>query len=290
MEKLVISAAVTGSLTTRDQNPNIPYTPQEIAHAAIDSCRAGASVVHLHVREPETGRPVQDIDLFKETIGLIRQECDILVNTSTGGGPGMTYDERIAIVPALSADSQLKPDLASLNAGSVNFGIINRKDQTLALDAVQTNPWSELMRFAKTMTAQGVKPEIEIYEAGMINNAKVLFEFDLLKAPLHFQFVLGVMGGLQPTVENLVFLKNAIPDGSTWSLCSVGLSIFSLGAAAIAAGGHIRVGFEDCVYIKKGEMAASNAQMVEKVVRMAKEMGREIATPADTKRILSLSE
>ena len=156
------------------------------------------------------------------------------------------------------------------------------------LDVIQLNPWADLLKFADTMKAHGVKPEIEIYEAGMINNARFLQGVDALVPPLHFQFVLGVLGGLQPTVDNLVFLKNSIPPGSTWSLCAVGLDIFSLGAVAIAAGGHVRVGFEDNVYISKGTVAKSNAQLVGKLVQLAKAMDREIATPNDARKILGL--
>ena len=290
MHKIIITVAVTGSLNSREQNPHIPYTTEEIVEATVESWKAGASVVHLHVREPSTGKPIQDIDLFKKTIERIRKECDIIVNASTGGGPGMTFEERIAIIPALSKDQNLKPEMASLNAGSLNYGILSRKKRAFVLDAVQENPWSKLLYFADTMTHYGVKPEIEIYEAGMINNARVLHEIGALREPLHFQFVLGVLGGMQATVDNLVFLKNSIPPGSTWSLCTVGLDIFSLGAVAIVAGGHIRVGLEDCIHISNGVLAQSNAQMVSKIVRMSKEMGREVATPEEARKILHLSE
>ncbi len=290
MDKMVVTVAITGSLNNREQNPHIPYTTEEIVKATVESWKAGASVVHLHVREPSTGKPIQDIDLFKKTIEGIRKECDIIINTSTGGGPGMTFEERIAIIPALSKDKNLKPEMASLNAGSLNYGILSRKKRTFVLDAVQENPWSKLLYFADTMTHHGVKPEIEIYEAGMIHNARVLHEIGALKEPLHFQFVLGVLGGMQATVDNLVFLKNSTPSGSTWSLCTVGLDIFSLGAVAIAAGGHVRVGLEDCIHISKGVLAQSNAQMVKRIVTLSKEMGREVATPEEARKILHLSE
>jgi 3-keto-5-aminohexanoate cleavage enzyme len=279
--------AVTGALTTREQNPNIPYTPEELAEAAIESHRAGAAVVHLHVRDPSTGKAVQDVELFKEAIQRIRKECDILINTTTGGGPGMSYDDRIGIIPAL-AKAGLKPEIASLNAGSLNFGILSRKKKMFLLDDVQMNPWGELYRFAETMKEHGVKPEIEIYDAGMINNANVLYELEALEPPLHFQFVLGVLGGMQPTVENLIFLKSSLPPMSTWSVCVVGAEIFSIGAAAIAAGGNVRLGMEDGVYISKGKLAKSNAEMVAKMSRISLEMGRDIATPDDARRILKL--
>jgi len=290
MVKTIMTVAVTGSLTTREQNPNIPYTPEEIAKSVIESHKAGAAIVHLHVRDPLTGKPVQDIELFKRAIRMIREECDIIINTSTGGGPGMTFKERIAIIPALCADKKLKPEMASLNAGSINFGILSRRQRACVLDSVQQNPWSELLNFADTMKSHGVKPEIEIYEAGMINNARVLNDIDALKVPLHFQFVLGVLGGMQATADNLIFLKNSIPPGSTWSLCTVGPDIFSLGTVAIVAGGHVRVGFEDGVHISRGVLAGSNAEMVSKMVRLSREMGREIATPDEAREMLKLSD
>jgi 3-keto-5-aminohexanoate cleavage enzyme len=166
--------------------------------------------------------------------------------------------------------------------------MLNRKTREFILNDVQMNPWSSLLHFADTMKECGVIPELEIYDAGMINNALVLQSLDALSEPLHFQFVLGVLGGMQPTVENLVFLKSSIPQGATWSLCAVGLNIYSLGPAALAAGGNVRVGFEDCVHISKGVLAESNAQIVAKMARFAEEMGREIATPAEARKILNL--
>jgi len=288
MEKTIITAAVTGGLTTRQQNPNLPHTPNEIAKAAINSYKAGAAIVHLHVRDPLTGERIHKVGLFKETIRIIRQECDMIINTTTGVGPDATLEERIAIIPELSADPKVKPEMASLNCGSLNFGMLNRKTREFILNDVQMNPWSSLLHFADTMKECGVIPELEIYDAGMINNALVLQSLDALSEPLHFQFVLGVLGGMQPTVENLVFLKSSIPQGATWSLCAVGLNIYSLGPAALAAGGNVRVGFEDCVHISKGVLAESNAQIVAKMARFAEEMGREIATPAEARKILNL--
>jgi 3-keto-5-aminohexanoate cleavage enzyme len=288
LEKLIITNAVTGSLTTREQNPNIPYTPGEIAQAAVDSWKAGASVVHLHTREPETGKATQDAALYKEIIKIIRNECDIIINVTTGGGPGMSLEQRLGVIPELAAHPSLKPEMASLNCGSLNFGILNRKKRQFILDDVQMNPWGHLLKFADTMLECGVKPELEIYDAGMLNNAKVLLSLGALKEPLHYQFVLGVLGGMQPEVNNLVFLKDSTLPGSTWSLCAIGLNIFTLGPLAIAAGGNLRVGFEDCTYIAPGVPAESNAQMVEKAKRMSLEMGREVATPDQARKILNL--
>ena len=289
MEKLIITVAVTGGLTTRRQNPNLPHTPAEIARATVDSWKAGASVVHLHVRDPLTGERVHRADLFKETIRIIREECDIIINTTTGVGPNAPLEERIAIIPELSADSKLKPEMASLNCGSLNFGILNRKKREFILNDVQMNPWGSLLYFADTMKQYGVKPEIEIYEAGMINNAQVLLSLDALVEPLHFQFVLGVLGGMQVTVDNLVFLKNSIPQNATWSVCAIGgLNIYNIGPVAIAAGGNVRVGLEDSVLISEGTVAESNAQMVAKIARFSEEMGRQVAKPAEARKILGL--
>jgi len=288
MEKTIITVAVTGSLTTREQNQNLPITPEEIAEATIESCKAGASVVHLHTRDPLTGKSVQDYGLYKETIRLIREKCNIIINVSTAGAPGNTFEERIGVIASLSADENVKPEMASFNAGSIITGIYSREKRDFVLDVVMLNPWSQLLNFATTLTTNGIKPEIEIYEAGMINNANFLRDIHALKIPLHFQFVLGMLGEMQSTVENLIFLKNSLPQGSTWSLCAVGLAIFSLGPVAIACGGNVRVGMEDSVHISKGVLAESNAEMVRKIVRLSQEMGREVATPEEARKILSL--
>jgi 3-keto-5-aminohexanoate cleavage enzyme len=288
MEKVIITVAVTGGLTTRQQNPNVPYTPQELARAAIDSWKAGAAVVHLHTKDPSTGKPLHKAELFRETIRIIRGECDMIINTTTGAGPGVTLEERIAIVPELSADPKVKPEMASLNCGSLNFGLLSRKTREFILNDVQMNPWASMLYYADTMKKCGVKPELEIYDAAMINNARVLLSLDALKPPLHFQFVFGVLGGIQATIDNLIFLKNSIPQDATWSVCVVGLDIYTVGPAAIGAGGHVRVGLEDCVHISKGVLAESNAQMVSKMVRLCEMMGREVATPGEARKILGL--
>jgi 3-keto-5-aminohexanoate cleavage enzyme len=289
MEKLIITAAVTGSLTKREQNPNLPHTPEEIAEAATDAAKAGASMVHLHVRDPQTGAGVQDAELFTKVIRLVRARCDVIVNVTTGGAPGMSLDERIAIIPRLSGDPEVKPEMASLNCGSLNFGLLNRKRREFILNEVQMNPWGTLLKFADTMKEWRVKPELEIYDAGMVNNALILQSLDALTEPLHFSFVLGVLGGMPSTIDNLVFLKNQIPGNATWSVCCVGLPIFVLAPLAIGLGGNVRVGLEDCVHISRGVLADSSAQMVAKIVRMAEEMGREVATPVEAKRILGLT-
>jgi 3-keto-5-aminohexanoate cleavage enzyme len=288
VNKTILTVAPTGGLTTKKQNPNLPYTPAEIARSAVDSWKAGASIVHLHVRDPLTGERVHKADLFRETIRIIRAESDLIINVTTGVGPDTPLEERISVIPELSADPKVKPEMASLNCGSLNFGMLNRKTREFILNDVQMNPWASLLHFADTMKQCGVVPELEIYDAGMIHNALVLQSLDALGEPLHFQFVLGVLGGMQATVENMMFLKSSIPQGATWSLCAIGLNIYTLGPAALAAGGNLRAGFEDCVHISKGVLAESNAQIVAKMARFSEEMGREVAKPSEARKILSL--
>ena len=288
MEKLVITAALVGAMTMRKQNPNVPYAVSEIADAAIDAWRAGASMVHLHVRDPESGVCVQNVDYFKELIETIRSRSDLIINVTTGGAPGISLDERIGIVPKLAEAPATKPDMASLNCGSLNFGMLSRKKREFILDDVQMNPWSAMLNFADIMKTCEVKPELEIYDAAMVNNALVLKSLGALVEPLQFSFVMGVLGGMQATTQNLVFLKSLIPQNAPWSVCAVGLPIFMVAPAAIGMGGHVRVGLEDCVHISKGVLASGSAQMVEKIVRMAGDMGREVAEPSEAREILSL--
>ncbi|MFA5905408.1 MAG: 3-keto-5-aminohexanoate cleavage protein [Desulfobacula sp.] len=289
MEKLIITAAVTGAITMREQNPNIPYSTREIADAALAAWRAGASMVHLHVRDARSGVCKQDPDLFRELIQKIRSESDVIINVTTGGAPGISVQDRIAVIPELSSDPAVSPEMASLNCGSLNFGLLSRKQRTFILDDVQMNPWGAMLNFSDIMKGNHVKPELEVYDSAMINHALVLKSLDALNEPLHFSFVLGVLGGMQPTIENLVFLKGGIPKNASWSVCAVGLPIFTIAPAAIGMGGHVRVGLEDCVYIAKGVIAKSSAQMVEKIVRIASEMGREIATPKEARELLHIA-
>lgn len=269
IDKLIITAALTGAEVTRQLNPNLPVNPAEIADAAYCCYEAGASIVHLHVRnEDET--PSQAVELFRETIDLIKAKCNIIIQVSTGGAVGMTAEERLQPV-------YLKPEMASLTAGSVNFG-----------DDVFLNPPAYLEEFAKVMQEQGVKPEIEVFEAGMINNALQLVKKGLLSEPLHYDFVMDVPGGIPGTVKNLLYLVESIPPGSTWTVAGMGRTELPLGTIAIILGGHVRVGFEDNIYYTKGVLADSNAQLVERVVRVAEIHSRPVASPDEARQILGL--
>lgn len=270
MDKLIITAAMIGAEVTRQHNPNLPITPREIAQAAYDCCAAGASVIHLHVREDDE-TPTQSGERFRETIELIKARCNVIIQVSTGGAIGMTAEERLQPV-------YLKPEMATLSTGSVNFG-----------DDVFLNPPHYLEQFAQAMRENGVKPEIEVFDVGMINNALQLVKKGLLTEPLHFDFVMGVPGGIPGTLKNLLHLSESIPPGNSWMVAGMGRSELPLGTAAIIMGGHVRVGFEDNIYYEKGVLATSNAQLVERIVRVAAIHSRPVASPDEARRILKLA-
>lgn len=283
MDKLIITAAVTGSFTTRQNNPNIPYTPREIADEAIRACEAGAAVVHLHMRDDD-GRPTSNVVRFQETIGYIEEKCDIIINTTTAGGL-IPPEERLAVVPAC------KPDFASLDVGPLTLGSFDKKQGRWLIDRVSGLNFTELEHFARTMRENGVRPEVEVFDASGIEGANLLVQTGALTPPLHFGLVLGMMGQVIPaSVKNLQFLVESLPPGSTWTCIAIGRHEFSLGPVGIVLGGHVRVGFEDNVYLSKGVLARSNAELVEKMVRISRDLGREIASPAEARQMLKLRE
>lgn len=272
MDKLIITVAVCGAEVTRNDTPYIPITPEEIAQQTYESYLAGASIVHLHVRD-ENGNPTQDLRIFKKTVSLIREKCpDMIIQVSTGGAVWMTPEERLQ---SLEAD----PDMATLTTGTVNFG-----------NDVFFNSMPMIERFASIMKEKGIMPEFECFDVGHINNAMTLVKKGLVQGHLHFDFVMGVPGGIAANARNLVTMVDSIPPGSTWSVAGVGRHEFSMAVMAIVMGGHVRVGLEDNIYIEKGVLAKSNAELVEKVVRLAKELGRPIATAKEARQILRLEE
>jgi len=271
MEKLIITAAICGAEVTKEHNQNVPYTVLEIANEAEKAYRAGASIIHLHVRNDD-GTPTQDRERFKACIDAIKNRCpDVIVQPSTGGAVGMSNAERLQPV-------DLKPEMATLDAGTCNFGG----------DDVFVNTENTIKEFGEKMIELGVKPEIEVFDKGMIDMAIRLQKKGFIKTPMHFNFVMGVNGGISATPRDLVFMEGSIPQGSTFTVSGIGRSEFQMAAMAIVMGGHVRVGFEDNVYIGKGVPAKSNGELVEKVVRIARELGREIATPAEARQILGL--
>jgi 3-keto-5-aminohexanoate cleavage enzyme len=269
VQKLIITAAMVGAETTRADQPNLPITPEEIADAAAACREAGASICHLHVRTDD-GAPTQDKERFRETIDAIRRKTDIIVQVSTGGAVWMTPEERLQPI-------HLAPEMATLTCGTVNFG-----------QEVFWNGPALLQQFAAAFKEKGVRPEFEIFDAGMIANALHLAKLGLVEAPFHFDFVLGVPGALPASPKNLLYLTESIPEGATWTVAGIGRHQLPMAALAVTLGGHVRVGFEDNIYYRKGELAASNAQLVERVARIAAELDRPLATPDEAREMLGI--
>ncbi len=270
MDPFVITVAGVGAEITREQQPNLPITPEELARDAVECRDAGASIYHLHVRD-EQGRPTMSVEVYKTAHDAIRSACDIIVQFSSGGAVTDSEDARIAPL-------ELRPEMATLTTGSVNFG-----------NEVFLNPFPLVQRFYGRMLELGIAPEFEIFEAGMIATADRVYKDLGADHHRHFDFVLGVPGGM-PAWENSVrFLASKLPRGATWSATGIGRAQLSVAEAAIAAGGHVRTGFEDVLYFGPGELATSNAQLVGRVADMARAAGRAVATPDDARRVLGLS-
>lgn len=271
MEKLIITAAICGAEVTKEQNPAVPYTVAEIAREARLSYEAGAAVIHLHVREDD-GTPTQRKERFEECIAAIKAECpDVIILPTTGGAVGMSAEERLTA-------TELYPEIATLDCGTCNFG-----------DDIFVNDMTMLRAFGKRMIENHIKPEFECFERGHLDTAIRLAEKGLAPGhPMQVNLVLGVPGCTPATVEDLVYLVGRLPKDATWTVTGVGRGAFPMAAAAIAMGGNVRVGFEDNIYLEKGVKAASNGELVAKVVRLARELGRPIATPAEARKILGL--
>ena len=271
MEKLIITAAICGAEVTKAQNEAVPYTVEEMVREAKSAYNAGAAILHIHVREDD-GTPTQGRERFKVVMDAIRKELpDVIMIPSTGGATGMSPEERLQ-------PTELFPEMATLDCGTCNFG-----------DEIFDNTMPTMRAFGKRMLENNIKPEYECFELGHIDTILGMAKKgEVPAAPMQFNFVLGVHGCTPATVENLAFFASKIPAGSTWTVSGVGRAAWTMAAAAIAMGGNVRVGFEDNIYLGKGQKAASNGELVAKVVRIAKELGREIATPAEAREILSL--
>ncbi|MGV8153224.1 MAG: 3-keto-5-aminohexanoate cleavage protein [Alkaliphilus sp.] len=269
MQKLIITAALTGGEVTREHQPNLPLTPDEIAEAAFECYNAGVSIIHVHARD-ENGDPTQDYETNKVIAGKIAEKCNVIFEPSTGGSIWHSFEERMQPL-------KLNPEIATLDAGTCNFG-----------DGVFMNSLEYIHNFAIEMKKRGIKPEFEIFERGMIENVMGLVKKGLVQEPLYFNFVLGVPGAMPGSIDDLTFLVNKIPDNSIWAVAGVGRNQLPLAVHSIAMGGHVRIGFEDNIYYHKGQLAESNAQLAERIVRIANEMGREVATPDETREILGI--
>jgi 3-keto-5-aminohexanoate cleavage enzyme len=273
MDKLIITAAICGAEVTKEINKNIPYTVGEIGKEAESAYNAGASIIHLHVRE-DNGTPTQDKNRFIDCIDEIKKRCpNVIVQPSTGGAIGMTNEERLQPIYI-----EPPPEMATLDCGTMNFGG----------DEIFINTENTIIYFAEQMNKRGIKYELECFDVGMVDMALRLQNMGYIKKPMHFNFVLGVIGGISASARNLTFLIESIPEGSTYTVCAIGKHEFPMVSLSIEKGGHTRVGFEDNVYLSKGVLAKSNGELVEKVVRIAKKFGREIASPNEARKILNI--
>ncbi|MBR6132489.1 MAG: 3-keto-5-aminohexanoate cleavage protein [Bacteroidales bacterium] len=275
MEKLIITAAICGAEVTKEQNPAVPYTVEEIVREAKSAVDAGAAIVHLHVREDD-GTPTQSRDRFQECEEAIYKVCpNVILIPSTGGAVGMSPEERLQ-----STDTTPIPEMATLDCGTCNFG-----------DEIFDNTMPTMRAFGKRMMERGIKPEYECFEMGHLDTILTMARKGQVPgAPMQFNFVLGVPGCTPATVDNLCWLVKNIPAGSTWTSTGIGRHAFTLAAPTIVMGGNVRVGFEDNLYLEKGVLAKSNGELVDKVVRMAKLLGREVATSDEARVILGLKK
>ncbi|NLA15408.1 MAG: 3-keto-5-aminohexanoate cleavage protein, partial [Bacteroidales bacterium] len=263
--------AICGAEVLKEHNPAVPYTVEECVREARSAYNAGASVIHLHVRYDD-GTPTQDKERFRVIMEGIAEACPgIIIQPSTGGAVGMTNDERLQ-------PTELNPEMATLDCGTLNFGG----------DEIFENTENTIIYFGKRMIERGIKPELEVFDKSMIEMALRIHKQGHILKPLHFDFVMGVNGGIGGSLRDFVFLRGSIPSDATYTVAGMGRYEMPLAAAAIIDGGHVRVGFEDNVYLSRGVLAKSNGELVEKVVRLAREFGREIANPDEAREILSL--
>ena len=297
-EKRIITAALTGSIHTPSMSPYLPVTPEQLIEEAVRAYEAGAAVAHVHVRNPDTGLPCADQDLFRTVAAGVKERCDMVVCCTTGGRLGESVENRVRVVASLS------PELATLNAGSLNFALFHIADNytewkydweqnylQASEDFIFPNTFLTMRQFLERFAPQSTKPEFEIYDTGMINNLAFLIEKGIVKKPVYLQFVMGILGGIPATIENFVFLlesaRKAIGDFQ-FSVCAAGRTQFNLCTTSLMMGGHARVGLEDNLFLEKGQLAKSNAEQVAKIIRIARELGVEPATPAEARRILGL--
>lgn len=282
-DKCIITAALAGAATMKNQNEAVPYTPEEFIEEAYRCYNAGCAIVHIHARDPEHGFPTASIDVLREIVKGITEKCPIVINLSTAIGMGVPPEERIGVV------ERFKPEAASLNTNSMNFAMGDWKNHKVLGEIVFTNTFAMLVEFAGKMRDAGTKPELEIYDLGGLYNVLFVVEQEgLFVKPLHFQFVWGVLGGCPFDMGTMKRFMELIPAGSTWSSCGVGPASFRSAFHAAVEGGHIRVGLEDNITISKGVQAEGSFQQVEKAARIAELADRSVATPDEARQILGL--
>lgn len=288
MDKLIITCALTGAQQGKEANPNLPEQPEEIIQQAVDAWNAGAAIVHIHARD-KNGKATSDVSVFREIVDGIRaKNCEAILNLTTGGAvAGLPLKERLKIIP------ELKPEIASFSIGGGSLlGRYDFKKKRWMRDRfVQLfNSYEEIEETLKIFLENNVKPELEVYDTGFLNNVHLFNKMGLIPPPALVNFVMGIQGeGTPPTLKNIIHFADNLPEGSLWHASIIGgPSHFKMIAAIIALGGNVRTGLEDNLYIAKGQLAKSNAELVEKVVRIAKEIGRDIATPEEARQILGL--
>jgi uncharacterized protein (DUF849 family) len=299
-QKVIVTAALTGSAHFPSMSPYLPLTPQQIIDDGIRAAEAGAAILHIHVRNPENGMPSPDIEIFRTVLTGMKKSTNAVICVSTGGGMGMSTEQRAAPV------TTFRPEIASLNFGSMNFSVFHvaekirdwkypweRLGMLASEDYIFPNTFKTLREFLTLFAAGDTKPEVEIYDLGMVNNLAFMVERGHVKLPVHIQFVTGTLGGVPSTVNSLVTLVNAtreaIGEGNfTWSAIGAGRFQMLICTVAIAMGGHVRVGMEDNLYLSKGVLAKSNADLVQKIVRIMRELGHEPANPAEARSMLGL--
>jgi uncharacterized protein (DUF849 family) len=303
MEKLIITAAITGNITLPVQTPYLPLTPQQIIDDAVRAANAGAASVHIHGRDPKTAKPTTEPAVYREIAAGIKARSNVIVCVTTGGTADMTPAQRAQVVPAL------KPELATFNMGSINFSIHPiadrykdedykypwEKDFAVATkDFIFRNTFGDIEKLVQIMQENDTKSEFEVYDVGHLYNLSFLIRRKVIKFPIWLQFVMGILGGIGANIEEAVHMKQTAdrlfgPENYVWSIIGAGYPAeFNLATLAIMMGGHARVGMEDNIFAEKGVLCKSNADLVEKVVKIARELGREVATPDEARKILGL--
>lgn len=301
LPKLIITCAVTGADTYPSLTPYLPITPDQIAKEAYKAYNAGAAVIHVHARNPRTGKPTSDLKIWRSVLTKIKEKCDVIVCITTGGAMGMTAEERILVVP------EFKPEMCSFNTESMNYGMFHIVDRIkdwkhdwekpmmeMTKEYVWQNSFKDLEVFAETMKEHNVRPECEVYGTNGFHTMRFLIKQGMLQLPVHMQFVLGVLGGTAANPYELIHLQTEAnrhfgAKNYTWSVVGVGYpKQFVMGALSTALGGHVRVGFEDNIYIRHMKLAKSNEELVSEIRGIAEIFGREIATPTDARAMLNL--
>ncbi len=298
-QKIIVTCAVTGAIHTPTMTDHLPITHDEIAHQAIEAAEAGASILHLHTRDPKDGRPSVDSEHYATILSRVKQSTNAVVNITTGGAPTMLIKERLA------AAEKFSPEMCSLNMGSLNFAFHPlaarfdsykydwEEDYIRGSEAnIFRNTFADIKEAAERLAPHNIKFEHECYDVGHLYNLKYCMDIGLFKAPIFLQFVLGILGGIGADIDNLVFMKKTADklfgDNYNWSVLAAGAAQMPIATVASQMGGHVRVGLEDSLFIKRGELATSNAQQVEKIRRIVEEFGAEIATPDEAREMLDL--